>query len=66
MKAPGAPKAVGQAALQGWRKKVAGIVAPPVAKRAPVSEDAIRETVGVIFLVLSIVYVVKTVKRLLR
>lgn len=60
------PSRVGEAALQGWRAKVAAVVAPPVAKRSPLSEAAIRQAVGLAFLVLSVIYVVQTARRLLR
>ena len=52
---------MGQAGLQGWREKVADVVAEPVAKRAPLEEEQVRAAIGVLFFVLSVMYVVKTV-----
>ena len=50
---------MGQAGLQGWREKVADVVSEPVAKRAPLEEDQVRAAIGALFLVLSVMYVVK-------
>ena len=55
------PTEIGQAGLQGWREKVGDNIAPPLAKRTPLEEDQIRAAVGVLFFVLSVMYVVKTV-----
>lgn len=54
----------GKAGLQGWRAKVADAVAAPVARRSGVSDDQVRAAVGAVFFVLSVVYVVQTVRRL--
>jgi len=56
------PAELGQAGLQGWRQKVADVVAPPVASRTPVREEHVRAAVGAAFFVLSVVYVVKTIR----
>ena len=56
----------GQAALQGWRAKVADSVAEPVAKRSPLSEDQVRAAIGALFFVLSVLYVAKTISALVR
>jgi hypothetical protein len=56
---------MGKAGLQGWRGKVADVVAPPVSRHAPVTDDQIRAVVGGLFFVLSVVYVVGVVKQLL-
>lgn len=53
---------IGQAGLQGWRVKVADAVAAPVSQRTPFNEDQVRGLVGVTFFVLSVMYIVKTVK----
>lgn len=53
---------VGQAGLQGWREKVADGVAEPVSNRTPFGEDQIRAVIGGTFFVLSVLYVVKTLK----
>ena len=58
--------ALGQAGLAGWRKKVGDAVAPPVAGHSPMSADQVRAAVGALFFVLSLVYVIGTVRRLLR
>jgi hypothetical protein len=57
--------AFGQAGLQGWRAKVADAVARPVATRSDVAADRVRAVVGAAFFVLSVVYVVSTVRRFL-
>jgi hypothetical protein len=59
-------KDVGKAGLVGWRETVADKTAPPVAERTPVDEDAVRAAIGGLFFVLSLIYVVGTVKRVLR
>jgi hypothetical protein len=53
---------IGQAGLQGWRAKVGERAGPAVAQRTPLSEDQVRGLVGGVFFVLSVMYVVKTVK----
>jgi hypothetical protein len=55
-------KQVGQAGLQGWRAKVADRVAAPLAQRGPLDEDQVRALIGGAFFVLSVVYVVQTVR----
>jgi hypothetical protein len=59
-------KDVGSAGLAGWRKTVADKAAPPVATKTPLDEDSIRAAIGALFFVLSLVYVVGTVKRALQ
>ena len=54
----------GKAGLQGWRGKVADAVASPVARRSPLTDDQVRAAVGAAFFVLSVVYVVQTVRQL--
>ena len=53
---------VGQAGLQGWREKVADGVAAPVSQRTPLTEEQIRAVIGGAFFVLSVLYVVKTLR----
>ena len=53
---------VGQAGLQGWREKVADSVAGPLSNRTPLDEDQVRALIGSIFFVLSVMYVVKTLR----
>lgn len=56
----------GKAGLQGWRAKVADAVATPVSQRSPFSDDQVRAGLGAAFFVLSVVYVVQTVRQLQR
>jgi hypothetical protein len=55
----------GKAGLQGWRAKVGDAVAGPVAQRSPLTDDQVRAAIGGVFFVLSMVYVVGTIKRIL-
>ena len=55
------PTDIGKAGLQGWREKVGDGVASPVANRTPFDEDQVRAAIGVLFFVLSVMYVVKTI-----
>ena len=56
---------VGQAGLQGWRAKVADGLAGPVSNKTPLREEQVRAVIGAAFFVLSVMYVVKTVKAVL-
>jgi hypothetical protein len=56
--------ALGKAGLQGWRAKVADVVAEPVARRSGLTDDQVRAAIGALFLALSVVYVAGAVKRL--
>ena len=58
--------ALGNAGLQGWRAKVADAVGPVVARRAPFSEDEVKDAIGAVFFVFSVVYVVTTLRSWLR
>ncbi len=51
-----------QAGLQGWRRKLADVVAAPVASRTPLREEHVRAFIGVSFFALSVMYIVKTVR----
>lgn len=57
---------LGQAGLQGWREKVADMVAPRLAGRAPIEEEHVRAVIGAVFFALSVSYIVKTVRAALR
>ena len=57
---------VGRAGLAGWRETVADKAAPPVAAKTSVDEDTIRAGIGALFFVLSVIYVVGTIKRALE
>ena len=58
-------KQVGEAGLVGWRVKAADAVAPPIAERTALDEEAVRSIVGAAFFVLAVIYVAGTVRRLL-
>jgi hypothetical protein len=60
------PQSIAQAGLMGWRKTVADRVAPHAASRTPVSEDQVRAAIGAAFFVLSLVYVTRTIARMVR
>ena len=60
------PKDAGRAGLAGWRTTIADKAAPPLAAKTSVDEDAIRAAIGALFFVLSLVYVVGTIKRALE
>jgi hypothetical protein len=57
---------LGQAGLASWRAAVADRVAPPAAKRTPLSEDQVRAAIGAAFLAVSTFYVVSAWIRLIR
>ena len=59
-------KNVGLAGLRGWRGSVADAVATPVAKRSSFREEQVRAVVGAIFLLLSLVYVFRTLRDVVR
>ncbi|MEZ5101250.1 MAG: hypothetical protein R3C15_15900 [Thermoleophilia bacterium] len=50
---------VGEAGLAGWRQRVADTVAGPVSQRTPLEADRVRALVGLAFLVLAVLYVVR-------
>ena len=50
----------------GWRKKVADGVAVPLAKRTPLSADLVRAGLGLVFVGLSVYYLLGTARRLRR
>lgn len=56
--------AFGKAGLQGWRAKAADMVATPVASRSSLSTEQVQAAVGATFFVLSVLYVVSTVRRM--
>jgi hypothetical protein len=60
------PESFAQASLVGWRKAIADRVAPPAARRAPVSEEALRAAIGAAFFLLSLYYVARTIMRLIK
>ena len=60
------PQNVAQAGLVGWRKAIADRVAPPAARRAPMSEEQVRAMIGATFFLLALFYVVSTIVRIVR
>ncbi len=53
---------LGRAGLQGWRKKLADVIAPRVSSRTPVREEHVQALVGAAFFVLSVAYIIKTMR----
>jgi hypothetical protein len=59
-------KSVGQAGLRGWRASVANAVAPRVSQRTGMSEGRVQALIGLAFLALSVMYVVKSARELVH
>jgi hypothetical protein len=57
---------MGQAALPTWRGALADRVAPPTAKRTPLSEDQVRGAIGAAFFAVAAFYVVSSIVRMIR
>ena len=57
---------IGHAGLTGWRETLADKVAPPAAKRGPVSEDQVRAVIGATFYALSVYYVISTTAKIVK
>jgi hypothetical protein len=57
---------LGQAGLQGWREKLADGIADPVARRAPLDSEQVRAVIGVVFFVLAVLYVIRTISAATR
>ena len=57
---------IGQAALPTWRGALADRVAPPAAKRTPLSEDQARAAIGAAFFAVATFYVVSSAVRMIR
>jgi hypothetical protein len=57
---------IGHAGLTGWRQTVADKVAPPTAKRGPVTEDQVQAVIGATFYVLSVWYVISTTAKIVK
>lgn len=57
---------LGTAGLRGWRTKAADVVAPPLARRLPMTEEQVRAAIGALFLALTVKYVVGAVSDLSR
>jgi hypothetical protein len=56
----------GQAGLQGWREKLADVVAEPVANRTRLDEDQVRALIGAAFFILAVIYIANALKALAR
>jgi hypothetical protein len=59
-------EALGKAGLKGWRAKVGDAVAEPASRHTPLSADRVRAAIGGVFFVLSVVYVVGTLRRMVQ
>jgi hypothetical protein len=57
---------LGQAALPTWRGAIADRVAPPAAKKTPLSEDQVRGAIGAAFFAVATFYVVTSLIRMIR
>jgi hypothetical protein len=57
---------MGHAALPTWRGAIADRVAPPAAKRMPLSEDQVRAAIGAAFFAVATFYVVSSLVRMIR
>lgn len=57
---------LGEAALTGWRRKVATGVSGPVSRHAPVQQGTVEQVIGGLFFLLSAIYVVRVVSKLAR
>jgi hypothetical protein len=57
---------LGQAGLASWRGAIADRVAPPAARKTPLSEDQIRAAIGAAFLALATFYVVSSAVRMIK
>ncbi|MDQ3570587.1 MAG: hypothetical protein M3396_08200 [Actinomycetota bacterium] len=57
---------MGEAGLQGWRTRVADRVAPAVSRRTPFDVNQVRKAIGAAFLGLSLLYLVKAARELVR
>ncbi|HSL60025.1 MAG TPA: hypothetical protein VK866_19420 [Acidimicrobiales bacterium] len=57
---------VAAAGLTGWRTRIADSVAGPVAERSPLSEQQVRAGLALVFLALSLAYVLGAIRRAAR
>lgn len=56
----------GTAGLRGWRAKVGDAVARPAARHSRFSPEQVQAVVGAAFFLLSLTYVVRTMRSLLE
>ena len=56
----------GKAGLAGWRARVADALAGPIARHSRLGDEEVRAAVGAAFFLLSVVYVIGTIKRFRR
>jgi hypothetical protein len=59
-------KRLGELGLQGWRKQVAAVAAPPLSKVTPLSRRELDAWIGLGFVALSAWYLGSTLARFLR
>lgn len=64
--AEGKALAVGQSALTGWRGKIGGAVARPVAERTRFSEEQVRAAIGFALMAYAIYRLVRPIVRAAR
>jgi hypothetical protein len=57
---------LGQAGLSSWRTAIADRVAPPAAKKTPLSEEQVRAAIGAAFLAVATLYVVRSWVRMIQ
>ena len=63
---PKTHEAIAHEGLTGWRQSLADRVAPPAAKRGPVTEDQVQAVLGATFYLLSVYYVVSTTAKMVK
>jgi hypothetical protein len=57
---------MGQAGLTSWRAAIADRVAPPAAKKTPLSEEQVRAAIGAAFLAVATLYVVRSWAKMIK
>ena len=57
---------MGQAGLTSWRAAIADRVAPPAAKKTPLSEEQVRAAIGATFLAVATLYVVRSWLKIIK
>jgi hypothetical protein len=59
-------RTIGETAMTGWRDAVGRRLAGPVSKRSPLDASQVYAGIGILFLGLSLWYVVSTLARIAR
>jgi len=57
---------LGQAGLSSWRTAIADRVAPPAARRTPLSEEQVRAAIGATFLAVATFYVLRSWAKIVK